>query len=72
MRRQKDMALIRHLAVQDYNMAVEKTDRLSAAQYMWLPAVDGPLQRSGTGSTSAGNEEWKARMKERYGDLLEG
>lgn len=69
-RRQKDLAAIRLLAAQDYNLAVEKQDRLAPKHYLWLPAVDGPRQQQIT-QPNPGHADWKARMKEKYGDLME-
>jgi hypothetical protein len=68
-RRQKDLIGFRLLATQEYNLAVEKKDRLTPEAYLRLPAVDGLA--GGAPSAPKVNAAWLARMKEKHGENLE-
>lgn len=63
-RRQKDLAGFRLIAVQVHNMLAEKG--LKPHEYLPLPAVDGNLVQA-----KPANKEWLTRMKQKYGDKLE-
>lgn len=66
-RRQKDLVGFRMVAAQAYNLAVEAKDRLAESAYLPLPSIDRPAPVAATPERAS----WQARMKERFGDLLE-